>query len=110
MYVPFCVLFHCVVLCIVCVNVYCTTATGCQPNCSYQIHHIPPTFPYRLPPNKFLFFLWKDNKIIVPLMLHPSSNLNILYAQQCFVNFCATGHECHDANSDHTVFGFPNSL
>jgi hypothetical protein len=22
------------------VNVYCTTATGCQPNCSYQIYHI----------------------------------------------------------------------
>jgi hypothetical protein len=28
------ILFHCVVLCTVCVNVYCTTATGCQPNCS----------------------------------------------------------------------------
>jgi hypothetical protein len=29
------VLFYCVVLCIVlCVNVYCTTATGCQPNFS----------------------------------------------------------------------------
>jgi len=29
------ILFHCIVLCIVCVcvNVYCTTATGCQPNC-----------------------------------------------------------------------------
>ena len=26
-----CILFHCVVLCIV--YVYCTTATGCQPNC-----------------------------------------------------------------------------
>jgi len=23
-----------------CVNVYCTTATGCQPNCSWQIYHI----------------------------------------------------------------------
>jgi hypothetical protein len=23
-----------------CVNVCCTTATGCQPNCSKQIHHI----------------------------------------------------------------------
>jgi hypothetical protein len=23
-----------------CVNVYCTTATGCQPNCSLQIYHI----------------------------------------------------------------------
>ena len=23
-----------------CVNVYCTTATGCQPNCGYQIYHI----------------------------------------------------------------------
>jgi len=23
-----------------CVNVYCTTATGCQPNCSSQICHI----------------------------------------------------------------------
>jgi len=30
----------CVILCIVCVNVYCTTATGCQPNCSQQIYHI----------------------------------------------------------------------
>jgi hypothetical protein len=27
------ILFHCVVLCL-CVNVYCTAATGCQPNCS----------------------------------------------------------------------------
>ena len=25
-----------------CVNVYCTTATGCQPNCSSQIYHIIP--------------------------------------------------------------------
>ena len=23
-----------------CVNVYCTTATGCQPNCSEQIHEM----------------------------------------------------------------------
>ena len=23
-----------------CVNVYCTTVTGCQPNCSKQIYHI----------------------------------------------------------------------
>ena len=23
-----------------CVNIYCTTATGCQPNCSQQIYHI----------------------------------------------------------------------
>jgi len=23
-----------------CVNVYCTTTTGCQPNCSFQIYHI----------------------------------------------------------------------
>jgi len=29
----------CFVYCL-CVNVYCTTATGCQPNCSYQIYHI----------------------------------------------------------------------
>jgi hypothetical protein len=29
----------CSVYCL-CVNVYCTTATGCQPNCSQQIYHI----------------------------------------------------------------------
>jgi len=29
----------CSVYCL-CVNVYCTTATGCQPNCSWQIYHI----------------------------------------------------------------------
>jgi hypothetical protein len=29
----------CSVYCL-CVNVNCTTATGCQPNCSQQIHHI----------------------------------------------------------------------
>jgi hypothetical protein len=29
-----CILFHCDVLCCLCVNVYCTTATGYQPNCS----------------------------------------------------------------------------
>ena len=28
-----CNLFHCVMLIVLCVNVYCTTATGCQPNC-----------------------------------------------------------------------------
>ena len=28
------IVFHCDALCIVSVNVYCTTATGCQPNCS----------------------------------------------------------------------------
>jgi hypothetical protein len=37
-----CIQFHCVVLCIVLfVNVYCTTATGCQPNYSKQIYNIP---------------------------------------------------------------------
>jgi hypothetical protein len=29
----------CSVYCL-CVNVYCTVATGCQPNCSQQIYHI----------------------------------------------------------------------
>jgi hypothetical protein len=29
----------CSVYCL-CVNVYCTTATGCQPNCSWCIYHI----------------------------------------------------------------------
>jgi len=29
----------CSVYCL-CVNVYCTTATGCQPNCSYRIYII----------------------------------------------------------------------
>jgi hypothetical protein len=29
----------CSVYCL-CVNLYCTTATGCRPNCSYQIYHI----------------------------------------------------------------------
>ena len=29
----------CSVYCL-CVNVYCTAATGCQPNCSWQIYHI----------------------------------------------------------------------
>ena len=35
---------YCVSLCrsvyCLCVSVYCTIASGCQPNCSYQIHHI----------------------------------------------------------------------
>jgi hypothetical protein len=34
-----CVLLCCSVYCLY-VNVYCTTATVCQPNCSYQIYHI----------------------------------------------------------------------
>jgi len=41
MYLPF---WYSVSLCrsvyCLCVNVYCTTATQCQPNCSQQIHHI----------------------------------------------------------------------
>jgi len=37
--VLFCCYLHYSVYCL-CVNVYCTTATGCQPNCSYQIYHI----------------------------------------------------------------------
>ena len=35
----YCVSLCCSVYCLF-VNVYCTTATGCQPNCSYQIYHI----------------------------------------------------------------------
>jgi hypothetical protein len=36
-----CVPFHCVVLCtVLCVNVYWTTATGFQPNCSKQMYVI----------------------------------------------------------------------
>ena len=38
MYVLFCVLFHCCSVYCLCVNVYCTTAIGCQPNCSQQIY------------------------------------------------------------------------
>jgi len=34
MYVIFSVFFFIVLFCVLCVNVYCTTATGCQPNCS----------------------------------------------------------------------------
>jgi hypothetical protein len=33
--VPLCCFLYCL-----CVNVYCTAATGCQPNCSKQIYHI----------------------------------------------------------------------
>jgi hypothetical protein len=33
-YVPFWVFCFTVLFCVLCVNVYCTTATGCQPNCS----------------------------------------------------------------------------
>jgi len=43
----YCYMFHsgwsvslcCFVYCL-CVNVYCTTATRCQPSCSWQIYHI----------------------------------------------------------------------
>jgi hypothetical protein len=35
----YCVLLYCSVYCL-CVIVYCTTATRCQSNCSYQIYHI----------------------------------------------------------------------
>jgi hypothetical protein len=34
MYVPFCVFCLIVLWYCLCVNVYCTTATGCQRNCS----------------------------------------------------------------------------
>ena len=37
-----CYLF-CSIYCL-CVNVYCTTATGCQPNCSWQMYHIKPVW------------------------------------------------------------------
>jgi hypothetical protein len=39
------------ILCIACVNVYCTTATGCQPNCSYiyiSYHIIYHIISYRI--------------------------------------------------------------
>ena len=40
MYVLFCIFcFHIVVMYCFCVNAYCTTATGCQPNCSLKIYH-----------------------------------------------------------------------
>ena len=34
----YCVSLCCSVYCL-CLKVYCTTVTGCQPNCSYQIYH-----------------------------------------------------------------------
>ena len=34
MCVPFCVFCFVVLFCVLCVNVYCTTAAGHQPNCS----------------------------------------------------------------------------
>jgi hypothetical protein len=40
----YCVSLCCSVYCL-CVYVYCTTATGCQPNCSYQICHISDLSP-----------------------------------------------------------------
>jgi len=42
-----CILFHCVVLCIAfCVNMYCTTAFGFQPNYSQQIYQNIKRQPY----------------------------------------------------------------
>ena len=39
LFVLFCCYLCCYMYCL-CVNVYCTTATGCLPNCSWQIYRI----------------------------------------------------------------------
>jgi hypothetical protein len=39
-YVVLCIVFFCRSVYCLCVNVYCTTATAWQPNCSWQIYHI----------------------------------------------------------------------
>jgi len=49
MYVQFCVFCFIVLFSVLCVNVYCTTATGWLPNCSKQTHHnIYRIVPYRI--------------------------------------------------------------
>jgi len=51
----YCVLLCCSVYCL-CVNVYCTTATRCQPNCSYQIYHMV---------SYIISYTSKDNKKVI---------------------------------------------
>jgi hypothetical protein len=61
-----------------CVNVYCITATVCQPNCSYQIYHINIKRLIILPP--FEIKLPNDNrKIFTPLILTISISAYIIY-------------------------------
>jgi hypothetical protein len=50
-----------------CVNVYCTTATGCQPNCSWQIYNIS----YHYPQNRGLscatepvWAFWREKSVV----------------------------------------------
>jgi hypothetical protein len=48
----------CCFVCCWCVNVYCTTVTGCQPNCSSQIYHIISyhIIPYHIKHNRVIVF------------------------------------------------------
>jgi len=68
----------CSVYCL-CVNVYCTDATGCQPICSYQIciissaphigsYHFEPAIFTTLLLNSCLSVLDKDFILVVPTM------------------------------------------
>ena len=54
---------YCVSLCrsmyCLCVNVYCTTAIGCQPNCSYKIYYILPYILWYVTELKFSWLVQK---------------------------------------------------
>jgi hypothetical protein len=70
--------------------VYCTTVTGCQPNCSWQIYHITPRLPssesgrYRCFETVYRFYLqririWRWNCYRYTLRLTPQKSDDLTY-------------------------------
>jgi len=76
--------FHYVFLCCLCVNVYCTIATGCQPNCIYQVYHIS----YQT--NEKLRILLKT--LVFSFFMFCDVAQNILFV--C-LEVCRLGPSCH---------------
>ena len=71
----------CTVYCL-CVNVYCTAATGCQPNCSHQIYHI---ISYRI------ISLWPANT-------YPASSESPLTTSNLKGHYRVSKHPQHPAS------------
>ena len=77
----------CSVYCL-CVNVYCTTATGCQPNCSKQIYHILSLQPLCIP-TSVLFLEQSEHsswhyRLNIPDILFIWRNFWMFYRNACW--------------------------
>jgi len=88
----FCSVYSVLLCCCVyglCVNVYCTTSTGCQLNCSYQIHHICVLYFIRVRGSCISLWLRKANYSISANTRSEVTSMNfaVFYGCNCVYRF-----------------------